>query len=78
MLDQARRRAQRRNLSQLTLIQEDTRAARLPVDTSAVMASASFEMVPVYDSVIRNLAVQLTHDRGRLGVGGLLTGPNLP
>ncbi|MGB3829744.1 MAG: methyltransferase domain-containing protein [Ornithinimicrobium sp.] len=78
MLEQARRRADRHNLSQVTLIQEDIRSVRLPPGTTAVLASGSLEMVPEYDVVIRGLAGQLSPHRGRLAVGGFRRPPAWP
>lgn len=78
MLDQARRRTDRENLSQVTLIQADIRCVRLPPGTAAVLATASLEMVPEYDAVVRDLGAQLTPSRGRLAVGGFRRPPGWP
>lgn len=78
MLDQARRRTDRENLSQVTLIQEDIRSVRLPPGTDAVLATGSLEMVPEYDAVVHDLASQLTPTQGRLAVGGFRRPPGWP
>ncbi|MGB5951630.1 MAG: methyltransferase domain-containing protein [Ornithinimicrobium sp.] len=78
MLAQAQRRVDRENLSQVTLIQEDIRDVQLPPDTTAVLASGSLEMVPEYDTVIHDLAAQLTPVGGRLAVGGFRRPPGWP
>ncbi len=43
-----------------------------------MIASASLEMVPEYDAVIRDLAAQLTATHGRLAVGGFRRPPTWP
>ena len=78
MLEQARRRVEQHNLSQVTLIQEDIRNVQLPPGTTAVLASASLEMVPEYDTVVRALAAQLAPTHGRLAVGGFRRPPAWP
>ena len=78
MLDRARRRIERHLLPQVTLIQGDIRDVQLPSGTTAVVATASLEMVPEYDAVIRDLAEQLTPTRGRLAVGGVRRPPAWP
>ena len=71
MLKQARNRAERHKLSQVTRNQTSISDFRLPVGTTAALATASLETVPKYDAVVRDLATQLVPTRGRLAVGGL-------
>ena len=71
MLARARRRVDRHDLHQVTLERADIRNFRLPADTTAVLATASLEMVPEHDAVVRDLAEQLTPAWGRLAVGGV-------
>lgn len=78
MLDRARRRTERHHLPQVTLIQGDIRDVRLPPGTAAVVATASLEMVPEYDAVVRDLAEQLIPTGGRLAVGGVRRPPTWP
>lgn len=78
MLDQARRRADRRHLPQVTLIQGDIREARLPPETAGVLATASLEMIPEQDALISNLNAQLSSTQGRLAVGGFRRPPDWP
>ncbi len=78
MLDQARRRAERHRLSQVTLVQEDVRSVRLPPGTRAVLATASLEMIPEQDDLMTNLAAQLAPAQGRLAVGGFRRPPGWP
>ncbi len=78
MLVRARRRADRHRLSQVTLHRADIRGFRLPAGTAAVLATASLEMVPEHDAVVRELARQLAPTRGRLAVGGVRRPPTWP
>lgn len=78
MLDQARRRADRRHLAHVTLIQGDIREARLPPETAGVLATGSLEMIPEQDALIRNLNAQLSTTQGRLAVGGFRRPPDWP
>lgn len=78
MIQQARRRAGARALSQVSLEQADIRDFRLPIETSAVLATASFEMIPQYDDVVRDLAAQLASTEGRLALGGFRRPPAWP
>lgn len=78
MLARARRRAERRGLAQVSLIQADMRGFDLPAGTTAVLATASLEMVPEHESVVRALAAQLAPAGGRLAVGGLRRPPGWP
>lgn len=78
MLAQARRRANRHHLTQVILEQADIRDFELPEDTAAVLASASFEMIPEHDAVVRTIAQQLTITGGRLAVGGIQRPPSWP
>lgn len=78
MLARARGRVERHHLPQVTLVQADIRDVRLPDGTAAVLATASMEMVPEYDEVIRDLADQLVPTRGRLAVGGVRRPPTWP
>lgn len=78
MLTQARRRADRRHLPQVTLKQTDIREFRLPAGTTAVLATASLEMVPEHDTVVAELARQLIPTHGRLAVGGFRRPPTWP
>lgn len=78
MLTQARRRADRRHLPQIALKDADIREVRLPAGTTAVLATASFEMVPEHDTVVVELARQLAPTRGRLAVGGFRRPPTWP
>lgn len=78
MLAQARRRADRAGLSQVTLQRADMRDIRLPDGTSAVLATATLEMVAEYDAVVRSLARQLVPTRGRLAVSGFRRPPTWP
>lgn len=78
MLAKARRRADRHRLGHVTLHQADLRCFRLPPGTTAVLATASMEMVPEHDAVLRDLADQLSPTGGRLAVGGLRRPPGWP
>lgn len=78
MLAKAHRRASRHNLSQVSLIQADMRTFVLPAGTTAVLATASLEMVSEHDAVVEALAAQLTATRGRLAVGGVRRPPKWP
>lgn len=78
MLAQARQRADRAALSQVTLQQADMREVRLPEGTTAVLATASMEMVPEHEAVVQNLANQLAATRGRLAVSGFRRPPTWP
>lgn len=78
MLARARRRADRHHLSHVTLVQGDMRDVQLPAGTTAVLATASLEMLPDHDAVIRSLAAQLTPNHGRLAVGGFCRPPAWP
>lgn len=78
MLERARRRADRHRLTQVTLVQGDMRTVRLPVRTSGVLATASLEMVPEHDDVVRHLAAQLASTDARLVVGGFRRPPTWP
>lgn len=74
MLAQARRRANRHHLPQITLEQADIRDFELPDDTAAALASASFEMVPEHDAIVRQLRIT----GGRLAAGGIQRPPTWP
>ncbi|MDN5782713.1 MAG: methyltransferase domain-containing protein, partial [Luteimonas sp.] len=78
MLARARRRADRHRLPQVTLQRADIRDFRLPSGTTAVLATASMEMVPEHDAVVSDLAEQLAPTRGRLAVGGVRRPPAWP
>jgi ubiquinone/menaquinone biosynthesis C-methylase UbiE len=78
MLDQARRRADRHHLPQVTLIHGDIREVPLPPGTAAVLATASLEMIPEQDALISNLNAQLSATQGRLAVGGFRRPPDWP
>ena len=78
MLERARRRATRHGLAQVTLVQADVRGFDLPAGTAAVLATASLEMVPEHDAVVRALAAQLAPAGGRLAVGGFRRPPSWP
>ncbi len=78
MLAQARRRADRHRLPQITLTRADIRNFHLPSGTTAVLATASLEMIPEHDTVVRDLAAQLGPTRGRLAVGGVRRPPTWP
>lgn len=78
MLSQARRRADRHQLPQVTLRQADIRDVRLPEGATAVLATGSLEMVPEHDTVVRDLARQLAPAGGRLAVGGIRRPPGWP
>jgi len=66
------------NLPQVTLIQGDIREVRLPPDTTGALATASLEMIPEQDTLIGNLAAQLSPSRGTLAVLGLRRPPAWP
>ncbi len=78
MLARARQRADRAGLDQVTVTQADMREVRLPEGTAAVLATASLEMVPEHEAVVRSLADQLTPTHGRLAVGGFRRPPTWP
>ncbi|MEO7589334.1 MAG: methyltransferase domain-containing protein [Arachnia sp.] len=78
MLARARRRADHHGLPQVSLIRADIRSFHVPPGTSAVLATASLEMVPEYDTVVGDLAAQLEPTRGRLAVGGVRRPPAWP
>ena len=78
MLERARRRAARHDLAQVALVQADVRGFDLPAGTAAVLATASLEMVPEHDAVVRALAAQLARSGGRLAVGGFRRPPSWP
>lgn len=78
MLKKARHRVQRHRLPQVHLVRTDVRAFQLPAGTVAVLASASLEMVPEYDDVVRDVAAQLSTTGGRLAVGGFRRPPTWP
>ncbi len=78
MLAQARRRADRHHLPQVTLEQADIREIQLPAGTAAVLATASLEMIPEHDTVVAQLARQLAPTGGRLAVGGFRRPPTWP
>ncbi|GAB2762097.1 hypothetical protein GCM10027020_12860 [Nocardioides salsibiostraticola] len=78
MLDQARRRSDRHNLPQVTLIQGDIREVRLPPNTAGVLATASLEMIPEQDDLISDLTAQLSPSGGRLAVLGFRRPPQWP
>lgn len=78
MLERARRRAERHYLTQVTLVQEDIRNVRLPPGTTAVLATASLEMVHEHDAAIHDLSSQLPPGRGLLAVGGFRRPPGWP
>lgn len=78
MLTQARRRADRHHLPQVTLEQADMREVRLPAGTTAVLATGSLEMVPEHDTVVAELARQLIPTHGKLAVGGFRRPPTWP
>lgn len=71
MLEQARRRAEHLGLGQVTLVQADMRDFLIPPGTTAVLATASLEMVPEHEAVIGALAEQFAGTRGRIAVLGL-------
>lgn len=70
MLEQARRRAEDLGLGQVTLVQADMRDFRVPPGTTAVLATASLEMVPEHEAVIGALAERFAGARGRIAVLG--------
>lgn len=78
MLEMARRRVDRHRLPQVTLVEGDVRGFGLPSGTSAVLATASLEMVPEHDAVVREVAAQLSPTGGRLAVGGFRRPPTWP
>lgn len=78
MLDQARRRADRHHLPQVTLTQGDIRSVRLPRGTTGVLATASLEMIPEQDALISDLTAQLSFTQGRLAVLGFRRPPAWP
>lgn len=78
MLARARRRSSRHNLPQVILEQADIRDFELPEDTAAVLASASLEMVPEHELIVRKIARQLSVTGGRLAVGGIQRPPTWP
>lgn len=78
MLDRARQRGDRLHLPQVTLIQADIRTFQPPAGTAAVLATASLEMIPEYDAVIRDPSAQLAPSQGRIAVIGFRRPPTWP
>lgn len=77
MLAIARERAANCGLSNVELVQSDVEQFRLPSGTTSVLSTFGLEMVPQYESVISNVALQLPPD-GRLGLLGLKHPENWP
>lgn len=70
MLSRARRRAKRRGIMNIELVQADLATYRLPSDVDGVLATFVLEMVPDYDAVIRRVA-DILPNKGRLALYGL-------
>ncbi len=70
MLSRARRRAKRRGMMNVELVQADLATYRLPPSIDGALATFTLEMVRDYDAVVQRVAVNLSN-KGRLAVYGL-------